>query len=103
MPGGSSSIIDGNVAYSDYMIEADFGDNRPRRSGISGFNGGIGFTYLMRESDQLKFGFQVFGYRTDYTVRTASFIDNEEIDNSTEIAGYFSYKFNLNRWLIEHV
>ena len=101
VPSGSSSIIDGNLAYSNYAIGADFGDNKPRNSEISGFNGGVGFTYLMRESDQLKFGLQLFGYRTEYIVRTESGRDRDEIDNSTEFAGYFSYKFNLDRWLIE--
>ncbi|GCD80010.1 outer membrane receptor for ferrienterochelin and colicin [Schleiferia thermophila] len=101
VPEGTSVIIDGNFGYTRYNIEADFGDGQPRSSEVGGFNGGINFTYLMRKSDELKFGVQAIGYRTELLLinPVGQRIFND--DNSTELAGYLSYRLNTGRFLIE--
>lgn len=101
VPEGTTVIIDGNFGYTNYEINADFGDGQPRRSEVGGFNAGINFRYLMRKSDELKFGVQAIGYRTELLltnpVGQRIFTD----DNSTELAGYVSYRLNTGRFLIE--
>ena len=38
---------------------------RPRNSLISGFNGGVDFTYYIPDGD-VKYGVEVVGFQTDY-------------------------------------
>ncbi|GCD77853.1 TonB-dependent receptor [Thermaurantimonas aggregans] len=101
VPEGTTVIIDGNFGYTNYNINADFSDGQPRRSEVGGFNAGINFTYLMRKSDELKFGVQAIGYRTELllTNPVGQRIFND--DNSTELAGYVSYRLNTGRFLVE--
>lgn len=102
IPVSSALVLKGNMAYSNYSITAIQGDGLPRSSQISGFNGGLDFTYYLRENDELRYGFNTIGYRTDfrYTNQLGRVINQTE--NTTELAGYFRYKIDWsNRLLIE--
>ena len=39
---------------------------QPRNSTISGFNGGLNFTYFIGKNDELKYGMEFIGYATDF-------------------------------------
>lgn len=73
-PANSSALINGHFAVSKYNLkytEADYvpsatdtGVDGTRESGISGFEGGIDFTYYMPRYSQLKYGIEVSGQYT---------------------------------------
>ena len=50
VPAGSSALIEGNFAYSSYIIGIDEVSSAPRSSGINGFNLGLNFTYFNGEA-----------------------------------------------------
>jgi len=63
-PQGSSTLIDGKFAYSQYNIaDNEYGFN-PRSSGISGFETGINFTNYLPGYSEIKYGLEVNGFHT---------------------------------------
>lgn len=66
VPLHSNALIEGVFAYSQYEVTQTEADGKPRNSLISGFNGGIDFTYFIPEGD-IKYGFEAIGFQTDYT------------------------------------
>ena len=57
VPGNSSVLMEGIVAYSNYKITMEDKDNLPKQSEISGFNMGLDFTYFLGK-DQFKYGIE---------------------------------------------
>ena len=102
IPISSAMVFKGNLAYSQYGINSLQGDGMPRSSDISGFNGGLDFTYFLRENDELRYGFMAIGYRTDFRFTNQLGRTISQIENTTELAGYMRYKLDVNsRFLIE--
>ena len=62
---GSSSILNGHIAYSDYKINMDDASGLEKYSGISGFNMGLDITNYIG-SNRLQYGLAMEGYSTDY-------------------------------------
>lgn len=63
-PSGSSTLIDGKLAYSNYNLNFNETNFRPRSTGIDGFEGAINFTYFLPAYSQIKYGIEVSGYHT---------------------------------------
>lgn len=101
IPPGSSTLIEGNFAYSNYFIESTELENQPRNSNISGFNGGLNFTYFVRDNDEIKYGLQAIGYATDYVYTNSVGLQNNQAQNTTELGAFFKYKYVSNRLIIE--
>ena len=102
IPVASALVLKGNLAYSNYAIEQQQSNGLPRSSSISGFNGGLDFTYYLRENDEFRYGFTAIGYRTDFRFSNQLGRTISQTENTTELAGYFRYKADLGqRWLIE--
>lgn len=101
IPSGSAMVLDGNLAYSSYDISSIQGDGLPRTSSINGFNGGLNFTYFLRENDELRYGIQAIGYQTNYafTNQLGSVISQTE--NNSELAGFMRYKWDAGKLLVE--
>jgi len=99
VPQTSPVLIEGDFSYSKYLIEQQEGE-RFRSSGINGFNLGLDFTYFILD-DEIKYGIEVLGFSTEfeYTNTLGRAINQDE--NTTEIAGYFKYKWNRGNWVIE--
>jgi hypothetical protein len=100
IPGKSSVLIEGNFAYSNYKVELQEANKSPRSSSISGFNGGLNFTYFLGR-DALKYGLEIAGYKT-----TLDFFNiiNRKIDynqNSTEASLFVKYKWMPGKFIIE--
>lgn len=97
-PGNSSALISGKFAYSKYNIEINEttgGTGGTRKSGIAGFEGGIDFTYYLKNYSQLKYGLEVSGLNTtlDYTNQ---FSTNFNLSRSNTIASVFiNYRKNF--------
>ncbi len=100
IPGASPVLIEGNIAYSSYEISLDETNRPSRTSSINGFNGGFNITYFLGR-DQLKFGFEMLGFATDfnYTNSANRFIQQEQF--TSEIAPYITFKLSRAKWLVE--
>jgi hypothetical protein len=95
-----STVINGNVAYSNYKMNQSENDNNPRFSTISGFNVGLNFTYFMGKDD-IKYGFEMNGFATDFKYINSYGKELGEQQTTTEIAGFVKYKKIINRLIIE--
>mgnify|MGYP006135051753 CR=1 FL=1 len=100
VPEGSSALIEGNFAYSSYLIGIEEALSAPRSSGINGFNLGLNFTYFNGENE-LKYGLEVLGYQTDFDFTNASDLQISQKENSTELSGFVNYKLKGERLIVE--
>lgn len=100
VPGGTPVLIQGNFAYSSYLIRLDEEGSKPRQSGINGFNLGLDFTYFQGD-DELQYGLEVLGFQTDYDFTNASGLLMEQKENTTELSGFFRYKIKGEKLIVE--
>lgn len=101
IPGGSPVLIDGNFAYSAYNINlTEDGVSADRRSSITGFNGGLNFTYFIGDDD-VKYGLEVIGFSTDYKFTNEVNRVIEQQQSTTELAFYIRYKKDLGKLILD--
>ncbi len=100
VPNNSPLIIGGHVAFSNYSINLDEGDARPRQSDIGGFDIGLDFTTYFTDGD-FKYGIEVNGFTTEFKSRNALDLDIEQKENNTELAAYMKYKYSKGKLVIE--
>lgn len=96
----SNVVVDGTVSYSDYEIGLQETDGGPRRSGIATYNALLNFTYFGR-NNQVAYGFEFNGFNTDFRFRNPIGITFEQVDFTTELAGYLKYKQRLGNLILE--
>ncbi len=101
IPVGSTMLIEGNLAYSNYVTNQLNNDVSPRTSSISGFNTGLDFTYFLKGENQIKYGVEVLGFGNSLSYLNPSNIKISHQDNTTEFAGYIKYKKVGSRFLFE--
>ncbi|KAB2809767.1 TonB-dependent receptor [Phaeocystidibacter luteus] len=101
IPPSSTVIINGNFAFSEYDITSNEIEGQPRNSSITGFNGGLDFTYFMRDHDELKYGLEAIGYSTNFNYVNSANRTLTQEQSTSELGAYFQYKLQLDRWLIE--
>lgn len=102
IPSSSSTIIEGAFASSSYTINSTEIANQPRFSKINGFNGGLDFTYFVRDHDEIKYGLQAIGYSTEYSVTNSIGLEyTPSPQNTSEVGAYFKYRYVGKRLLIE--
>lgn len=97
---GSSSIIDGGLAYSDYKINLDDGSTGAKYSGIGGFNATLNITNFLGKN-KLKCGVSMEGYNTDYCYTNQYGIKTTQQEPTNNISFYATYKLNLDNWLLD--
>lgn len=100
IPGKSAVLLEGNFAYSYYKVNMDEPNKPPRSSSISGFNGGLKFTYFLGKNS-LKYGLELSGYKTVFDFYNTL---NRKIDitqNSTEIDLFVMFKWITGNFIIE--
>ncbi len=100
IPGSTPVLIDGNIAYSSYKISMDESNMPSRTSSISGFNGGFNVNYFLGK-DQLKFGFEMLGFATDFHFTNSVNRVISQTQFTSEIAPFITYKLSRSKWLIE--
>ena len=100
IPGKSPVLMEGHVAYSSYKISLEESNNRPRESSINGFNMGFDFTYFIGK-DELKYGFEILGFKTDYFFYNSTGLEISQVENTTELGMYVKYKKIAGKWLFE--
>jgi len=100
IPGKSSVLIDGIVAYSQYQTDISSSTLSERSSYIGGFNAGFNFTYFFGK-DELKFGFELEGYRTEYKFHNFVGTEIKQIQNTNQLGLYGKYKAVFGKFIIE--
>lgn len=100
IPSGSTSLISGTMAYSDYQATQVEADGAPRVSGIAGFNGNLTITQFLAK-DEVIFGFDVVGFGTNFQFTNPSGIILNQDANTTELAGFVKYKYLTDKLVLE--
>ncbi len=100
VPDGSTSLISGSLAYSDYLAKQVEADGAPRQSGINGFNGNLSITQFFAK-DELVYGFDVVGFSTDFTFTNAAKRVITQQESTTELAGFVRYKYVSDKLVVE--
>ena len=101
IPSGSSMLVEGNFAFTNYDTEQTNVGAKPKLSSINGFNSGLDFTYFLEGESQIKYGIEVLGFGNTLNFYTPSNILVDHNDNTTEFAGFVKYKYVGTRLLLE--
>lgn len=99
-PGNSAALISGRFAYSKYDIDAQEKNFSPRKSSISGFEGGIDFTYFLPGYSELKYGVEVSGYYTTLEYVNGADVATNLDRRNTQGSLFAVYRKNINNKLI---
>ena len=94
VPANSNAVVGALLSFSDYKIDLDQADGRPRDSRISGFNIALDFTFFGLDNE-FKYGFDIHGFNTDFGFTNFLDLNIRQENFNTEIAGFFKYK---QRW-----
>ena len=100
IPRASSLIIGGTVAYSKYKILLNEVDQSPRTSAINGFNANLDFSYYGK-NNEIKYGLEFNGFTTDFKFRNFLGFTFQQVENTTEIAGFIKYKHKWGGLIFE--
>ncbi|MDA8934541.1 TonB-dependent receptor [Flavobacteriales bacterium] len=101
IPSGSTMLVEGNFAYSNYKTEQSNPSTRPKKSSIGGFNMGLDFTSFLLGDNQMKYGLEVLGFSNSLSFYNPSNIELAHNDNTTEFAVFAKYKHVGTRLLFE--
>jgi len=97
---GSSSILEGHVAYSDYMIHFQDPSGHDNHSGINNYNMGLDVTNFIG-TNRLRYGLALEGYATDYLFYNPYKINITQTENTFSFSAYITYKIATGNWLID--
>ena len=97
---GSSALLEGSVAFSDYRITLNDGSGFDKYSAINGFNATLQVTNFVGR-DRLRYGLSVEGFNTDYQFVNHYSKRISQHAPSTNLAVYATYKATPGHWLIE--
>ncbi len=100
VPSGSSVLVDGNFAFTNYGIQLTESGTDSRYSDIGGFNSGFNFTNF-KGRNEIKYGIDVAGIKTNYFFENSIGTKTEQNQNSTQGGGYLKFKGVTDRWVIE--
>ncbi len=101
IPGPSPTLIDGNFAYSSYIIKLTEEGQAPRSSEINGFNMGMNFTYFLPSKQEIRYGIEMLGHKTVFDFYNSANRKIDETENTTELAGFIKYKVSIYKLLLE--
>lgn len=97
VPGASKTIIDGSITYSGYEITQTELDQKPRRSGINGFNVNLNFSRFLSDLDKLKYGVEMNGFSTDFEIFNSLNRRITQKENTSEVSAFINYLKNFNK------
>ncbi len=99
VPGGSKVLIGGTLSYSNYSLVLTESDGKPRESSVGGFDLNTDFTYFIRHGE-VKYGFDIGGFRTHLKFFNSLGLIIESDDNTTEFSGFVVFKYIINEKVI---
>lgn len=99
VPGTSKVLIGGTISYSNYSLSLQEADGKPRTSSIGGFDLNTDFTYFV-PNGELKYGFDIGGFKTSLKFYNALGLIIEQDQNTTELSGFLVYKHIFNEKLV---
>ena len=91
---GSSAILEGSLAYSDYKITLDDRSGKDKYSRIGGFNMTLQVTNFIG-GNRLKYGLSMEGYNTDYKFYNQYGYATTQEKPSTSLSAYATYKWSI--------
>ncbi|MBR1784762.1 MAG: TonB-dependent receptor [Bacteroidales bacterium] len=97
---GSSAILEGTLAYSNYRIGLDDGSTQDKFSTIGGFNATLQATNFIGDN-RLSYGLSMEGYTTDYQFWNQYSKHISQHEPSTNLSVYMTYKAIAGKWLLE--
>ncbi|MBX2890245.1 MAG: TonB-dependent receptor [Saprospiraceae bacterium] len=100
VPTNSSTIINGVFTFSRYDTRIVEADRLPRKSGISGYYGGLNFTNYGR-NNELEYGIELTGFNTVFEFINFRGLTIGQDENTTEISGYMRWKRKIGPLVIE--
>jgi len=100
VPQTTNMVLNGTLAYSKYDISLTEADGAPRRNTVGGFNALLNFTNYGHKS-QFDYGFELNGFSTDFIFRNFLDVTVDQKQNTTEIAGYATWRQKLGAVIIE--
>ncbi|MFY0673707.1 MAG: carboxypeptidase-like regulatory domain-containing protein [Bacteroidia bacterium] len=100
LPPQTSTVVEANFNWSDYRMVQTEADAKPRQSSISGFEGGVNFSYFSG-TNLFKYGAQFIGFNTDFSYTNAAGRTVSQAAYTTELAGYMHYKYKSDRIILE--
>ncbi len=100
IPEGSTMLIEGNFAYSQYFTTLEDQTTTPKSSEVDGFNFGLHFSNV-RGENRSQFGIELLGYRTMFEITNAAQRLINYTQYSTEMAVYGKYKLTLGDFILE--
>jgi len=100
VPGSTTTLIEGNIGYTDYKITLDDKQGNPKSSEIEGFNLGLRFSYFS-PVHEVKYGIETVGFKTTFNFMNSANRAIIQEQNTTEIAFYIKDKITLKKLIIE--
>lgn len=101
IPANSSLLIEGNFAYSKYNINYQGSvETDKKSSSVGGFNGGFNFLkYFGR--NELKYGFELVGTNTNYTLQNPTLTQINYAKNSLELGAHMKFRWlDRKKWIV---
>ena len=100
VPPGSSVLLNGHFALSNYRINFDEIGSPARYSEVQGFNFGLDFKYVLGE-DNVEYGLEVVGMQTDFETFNSLQVAVQQQENTTELGGYVDYTVKRGPWIVQ--
>ena len=100
VPQNSNILLDGALSYTTYQLELQEPAEAPRSSGVNAYSAQLNFTYSGNRQ-QLNYGFEFSGFSTDFRFRNPFGVNFAQRDFTSEIAGYFKYRYNFEKLILE--
>lgn len=100
IPGSSKTIIDGSITFSNYLIQQKEIDSKPRKSGVNGYSVNLNFSRFLNDLDKMKYGLEMNGFKTEFEIYNTLDRRISEIQNTSEINGFFNYTKNFRKKLV---
>ena len=98
---GSSAILEGTMAYSDYDISLEDGSVNDKSSSINGFNTTLQVTNFIG-SNRLRYGLTIESYTTDYRFTNQYNVSTSQYSpGSTNLSVYGTYKIAAGKWILD--
>lgn len=97
---GTSAMLDGSIAYSDYNITLEDGSSDRKYSEIGGFNMSLQITNFIG-ANKMKYGISMEGYNTDYQFTNVYGYTTTQAKPSTNLSAFATYKWNNGRLLLD--